>query len=469
LNASPKVAPGEGRLAPLADRPPYFSPPPIEMKFSLTDFLRNAACLSLLAFLLWLAKVDPVSAQSKSPSSPADVVMQLRLGISSEPRFTGDYLLQSARLHSPDDFPDDSLPAFKSPPLDVNGSYYDPSAFYEMQRLFQPSLRDEEVSPSRITRKFLLAWPLWKGSNGPRLMIRPESDLFGAFGKRWAVKRLKRMPPIEVPPGDLALDLHVHTCFSHDSFADPGQMILAAAHKGLSGIAITDHNTMDGVVAAQARLRRFIAEGRVPPAFSLIPGEEISSADGHIVGLFLTRSISPGKSARETVDAIHGQGGLAIAAHPELDGLGELAKTLPFDGVETENAAERMHFAVAKKAAKERRLAFYNGVDRPRIGSSDAHDPAVVGVCYTLLKSESDLASIKAALLEGRSDPVARLTDDEIRSGMRKGLPGEALTMRKALNLKTFDFDGWLSRVTGTKTAHLWLWPNPQLFWSKSF
>src|SRR5439155_165297 len=74
-------------------------------------------------------------------------------------------------------------------------------------------------------------------------------------------------------------------------------------------IAVTDHDTLEGALRATERAAK---TGGV----EVVIGEEVSSRDGHILGLFLEGRVRPGMSAAATLHAIHDQGGLAIAPPP---------------------------------------------------------------------------------------------------------------------------------------------------------
>jgi len=104
-------------------------------------------------------------------------------------------------------------------------------------------------------------------------------------------------------------DVHIHSKYSPDSILEPEMIVKTAKSKGLDFIAITDHN-------------RFVKH-RLD--FVLINGEEVSSADGHILALFIDGEISAGLSQEETVDAIHDKNGIAISAHPfrSVNGVGK--------------------------------------------------------------------------------------------------------------------------------------------------
>ncbi len=108
-----------------------------------------------------------------------------------------------------------------------------------------------------------------------------------------------------VPQQDYRGDFHMHTVYSPDSFMSPVTLARTAERKGLNLVAVTDHNTIRGALAVQQ-----VATIRV------IIGEEIRSADGEIIGLFLTEEVPPRLTARETVKRIKDQGGIVQIPHP---------------------------------------------------------------------------------------------------------------------------------------------------------
>jgi len=175
-------------------------------------------------------------------------------------------------------------------------------------------------------------------------------------------------------------DLHMHTTFS-DGWPEPHELVDRARSARLDVIAVTDHDTIEGALRAAecCGSRR---------GLEVIIGEEVSSRDGHIVGLFLERRIRPGMSAAATVHAIHDQGGLAVAVHPfwrtqrrsrggPVHGVGWLAAELDFDAVEVENATPG--FYLFNQLA--RRLN--TGLSSAELGGSDAHILDAVGRAYT--------------------------------------------------------------------------------------
>ena len=100
-------------------------------------------------------------------------------------------------------------------------------------------------------------------------------------------------------------DLHVHTTYSRDSVITPKELVFYAKKRGLTAVAVTDHDQIEGALKIAKETD-----------FLIIPGTEVSSLNGHIVGLNLSERIPKGLSADETVDQIHKAGGIAVACHP---------------------------------------------------------------------------------------------------------------------------------------------------------
>lgn len=83
------------------------------------------------------------------------------------------------------------------------------------------------------------------------------------------------------------IDLHVHSTISDGTYT-PTELIEYAVSKGLTAMALTDHDTINGIKEAQLAANRLKLEGH---DITLIPGVEISAAflnrDIHILGLFV--------------------------------------------------------------------------------------------------------------------------------------------------------------------------------------
>ncbi|MCE5259996.1 MAG: PHP domain-containing protein [Chloroflexi bacterium] len=103
----------------------------------------------------------------------------------------------------------------------------------------------------------------------------------------------------------MRVDLHIHTCASPDSLSKPEQITNWAVRRGLNVLAITDHNTI-----TMARAMAVCSE------LPIIIGEEISTREGELIGLFLRECVPPGESALDTAQRIHKQGGIVMLPHP---------------------------------------------------------------------------------------------------------------------------------------------------------
>ena len=189
------------------------------------------------------------------------------------------------------------------------------------------------------------------------------------------------------------VDLHVHTRYSPDSTTSPVRLVKRCLDVGLSCIAVTDHHTIRGALAV----------ARIAP-FRVIIGAEVKSSDGDMVGLFLREEVPRGRSAVETAERIHGQGGLVSLPHP-YDAVRRsvltpqaLAEVLPHaDLVEGFNA--RNTFASANRRARETAREY----GLPTIAVSDAHHPIELGGTYVELPDfDGTAAGFLRALAEAR-------------------------------------------------------------------
>jgi predicted metal-dependent phosphoesterase TrpH len=198
-------------------------------------------------------------------------------------------------------------------------------------------------------------------------------------------------------------DLHVHTTYSRDSVVTPKQLVFYAKKRGLTAVAVTDHNTVDGA--------RKIAE---ETDFLIIPGTEVSSLHGHIVGLNVNKLIPRGLSADETVDLIHEAGGIAVACHPYALMKGSVGKhvTGKFDAVEAINASA---FPFNRATSKAHQLA--ERLKLPKVAGTDAHYGPVIGQAYTVIDSEPNVEAIVKAIKNGHCKPAGTGVSLRLRLG----------------------------------------------------
>ena len=199
-------------------------------------------------------------------------------------------------------------------------------------------------------------------------------------------------------------DLHVHTSASDGSDA-PEAVVRWADRVEIDVLAITDHDVIDGAISA--REVAITEDLRT----EVIVGEEVSTLDGHVLGLFLEEPVPPGMCAARTVEAIHRQGGLAVAAHPfwragELDrraysySVGSRLLDVEFDAVEVVNGSFNPAIAAANRRAAEVNADLL----LPAIAASDAHVKELIGCSYTAFPGRT-AADLGAALRGGLTVP----------------------------------------------------------------
>jgi predicted metal-dependent phosphoesterase TrpH len=184
----------------------------------------------------------------------------------------------------------------------------------------------------------------------------------------------------------MRVDLHTHSIYSKDAAQTPTEMIKLAKKRGLNGIAITDHNTAKGGL-----------EGRKLDKNFVIPGIEVSSSEGHILGLGVTATIPRGLSPEETVEKIRDEGGIAVAAHPYAlfrSGVGDAVKRVNFDAIEVLNAHWLSRNSKALKVCRE--------LGKPASAGSDAHLPEELGRAFV----EADVSSLNSLLENLRKGKV---------------------------------------------------------------
>lgn len=185
-----------------------------------------------------------------------------------------------------------------------------------------------------------------------------------------------------------AADIHIHTTVS-DGVATPLEVLeWVNRNTDLAVIAIADHNHVEGALEA-AEAAPSVGEVEV------VVAQEIESVDGHIIGLWAPDRIPPGMSAEETVAAIHGQGGLAVAPHPFAPrywhrhglcrGEREVYDAVAFDAIEVANSTPLLLHANWRARLYQR----LNSHRLARTGGSDAHILSVIGSSRTLFKGRT--------------------------------------------------------------------------------
>jgi predicted metal-dependent phosphoesterase TrpH len=218
------------------------------------------------------------------------------------------------------------------------------------------------------------------------------------IGEQRPRKRLRQAVAAGLTRPDwISADLHIHSNYSKDC-ATPIETILSTAREiGLGAIAIADHNEIEGA---------FLAKELCGGDPFVIVAEEVKTAEGEVIGLFLNKAIPPALSFDETLSLIKEQGGLVYVPHP-FDAL----RTTPtyrtmVDNLHRIDVIEIYNAKVALSSfnlSAERFAAKYNIVAG---AGSDAHVPQGLGTAMIRMPRFTDPRSFMAALWE--ADIIAR-------------------------------------------------------------
>jgi len=193
-------------------------------------------------------------------------------------------------------------------------------------------------------------------------------------------------------------DTHIHTTYS-DGLMTPEETVdIIAAQTDLRVIAITDHDTAEGAFVARAYALRHA------PHLEVIIGQEISTREGDVVGIFLKSTLPPLATAAEAIAAIHAQGGLAVAVHPfsrwatfsNMHGVACKIFELPFDAIEARNGFPANLISNPLTTWLNRSI----GQNLPELGGSDSHAPFTAGQAMTLFPGCS-AADLRQAIENG--------------------------------------------------------------------
>jgi predicted metal-dependent phosphoesterase TrpH len=219
----------------------------------------------------------------------------------------------------------------------------------------------------------------------------------------------------------LKVDMHTHTEYSPDSRTPVKKQAAAIKAAGLDVVCATDHNTIEGAL----RLRE-LADG-----FRVVVGEEISTREGDMIGLFLEKAIPRDLSAEETIARIHDQGGLVSVPHPfSRNRLFHLRRAAldrvwkDIDCIEIFNARE------AFTRDNLRAAAFARERDIPGAVGSDAHRASEIGKAWVEVEQFKGREDFIAVLRGG--SVIGKLTGNYIHVLTRLDVMRKWWTRRRA-------------------------------------
>lgn len=169
----------------------------------------------------------------------------------------------------------------------------------------------------------------------------------------------------------------------------PKSLVKTAFKKRIDVLAVTDHDTLKGAFETVKTAKNSNM------GIIVIPGVEISTNLGHVIGLFLQENIAS-KNFADVVSEIKRQNGLLMIPHPfkssQKMGIEEIAK------------ADLLEALNGRATAKENRLAINLGkrLNKPLVAGSDAHFSFELGRVLTLLPQKpNDLDELRTMLVNG--------------------------------------------------------------------
>ncbi len=194
----------------------------------------------------------------------------------------------------------------------------------------------------------------------------------------------------------MRFDLHVHSNCS-DGHDDVRTILRAAVRRGLAGLSITDHDTLQGSLKAT----KIIREERLD--LILIPGAEVTTSEGHLLVLGVQELPPRGHSPEETTKMAREQGGITIVPHPYHPFRHSIGHIPDCDAVEVYNSKHLFGIANtrARMGAKKRRL--------PMVAGSDSHFAATVGLGVTEIEATNADGAV-AAIRVGQTRVMGKRT-----------------------------------------------------------
>ena len=178
-------------------------------------------------------------------------------------------------------------------------------------------------------------------------------------------------------------DLHIHTIYSYDGTAPVTAVLTRARQIGLDVIAITDHDEIAGSLKAL----------ELAPAFGVevIPGMEVTTDEGDLLALNITKKIERNLTLIETVLKVSDLGGFCIAPHPMANGIGmrslsaySIAKALHKTAVaQTLIAIETYNATSLDRTSNHYARILADWLDITPTASSDAHVVEAIGLGAT--------------------------------------------------------------------------------------
>ncbi len=188
--------------------------------------------------------------------------------------------------------------------------------------------------------------------------------------------------------------IHLHTDYSYDSDISLDTLARSIEAEDIGCVAVTDHDTITGALHLRRKTNA-----------KVIVGEEVTTRDGHLIGLFLSERVRPGMSARDTAMAIRDQGGIVLAPHPFVRafgcGLGDVTERIVdlIDAVEVNNAQNFL----SRPDRLADRFASEHGL--PKFCGADSHMTMSIAPCHQMMPDFDSPATFIDSLCQAELSP----------------------------------------------------------------
>lgn len=194
----------------------------------------------------------------------------------------------------------------------------------------------------------------------------------------------------------ICADLHLHTRFSFDASISPTFLVESLnAHPVIKGVAVTDHNTLEGYFYVQ----------RLAAAYKdlvIIPGVEVTTVHGDVIVLGVKQNPAYWSSIESVVDFARKRNGVIIVPHPYRGGgIGDAAKKIP-------NGLGAVEVLNPDSSPEENQMAgtLAKTANLPGVAGSDAHHIQQMWRGYTEINADPNVDSILQAIKSGNVRPV---------------------------------------------------------------
>ena len=201
----------------------------------------------------------------------------------------------------------------------------------------------------------------------------------------------------------LSVELHAHSSLSYDGRDDVDLLLEQASAIGLDALAITDHDEIDASLDATEKASEYGLVG--------IPGMEISSAAGHVLGLGVRERIPAGLPFGETLDRIREQGGVVVVPHPFQKSRSGVMANISRPELADADAIEVYNSRLLTGRGNRKAAEFAESYDLPRTAGSDAHISEMIGQAVTQIDAaERSADAILDAIVDGRTSVEGKRT-----------------------------------------------------------